>query len=64
MDGFEAVKTIRELGYNGLIFGVTGSANVDDSDLFYKNGVTNVLPKPLNLKLLRDAIGQASEIKK
>ena len=56
MNGFEAVKAIRELGYTGLIFGVTGSANENDTKLFYENGVNKVLEKPLNLKLLREII--------
>jgi CheY-like chemotaxis protein len=34
MDGPTATKQIRELGYNGLIFGVTGNALQSDLEFF------------------------------
>lgn len=50
MDGLEASKRIRELGYKGKIFGVTGNAFQADIDDFLAHGVTEVLVKPLSIE--------------
>jgi CheY-like chemotaxis protein len=49
MTGPDATRKIRELGYTGIIFGVTG--NVLESDLtnFKNHGANEVLPKPTDL---------------
>lgn len=48
MMGIEATRIIRqELGYQGLIFGVTGNALDEDLKVFMKNGANEVLIKPL-----------------
>jgi DNA-binding response OmpR family regulator len=61
MDGFVAVKEIRNLGYTGLIFGVTGSSSEDDHDIFVESGADEVLVKPLDLKKLHEAIMKYSK---
>ena len=46
--GVEVTRIIRqELGFQGLIFGVTGNVIDDDMDTFVKNGANEVLIKPL-----------------
>ena len=50
MDGPTATKKIRELGYKGLIYGVTGLISQEDIDSFMKSGVDKVFIKPLNIE--------------
>eukprot|EP00596_Hydrurales_sp_CCMP1899_P006126 CAMPEP_0119051942 /NCGR_PEP_ID=MMETSP1177-20130426/73387_1 /TAXON_ID=2985 /ORGANISM="Ochromonas sp, Strain CCMP1899" /LENGTH=205 /DNA_ID=CAMNT_0007031315 /DNA_START=714 /DNA_END=1331 /DNA_ORIENTATION=- len=52
MDGPTATKQIRELGYNGLIFGVTGNALQSDLEYFKNSGANEVLVKPLDIQVL------------
>ena len=48
MMGVEATRIIRqELGFQGLIFGVTGNALDEDLRAFVRNGANEVLIKPL-----------------
>ena len=54
MNGFEAVKIIRKLGYIGYIFGVTASTDTNDISLFKQNGVTDVIAKPINKNNLHE----------
>ena len=49
MDGTTATKIIRELGYKGKIFGITGNAFQSDIDNFLAHGVDEVLIKPLSM---------------
>jgi len=56
MDGPTATKRMRQLGYNGLILGVTGNALPEDIENFIAHGVNKVLTKPLNLELLETLI--------
>lgn len=48
MPGTLATKKIRELGYQGKIFGVTGNGLQADVDEFMNHGVDEVLIKPLS----------------
>lgn len=47
MPGTTATKRIRELGYRGKIFGVTGNGLQADVDDFLSHGANEVLVKPL-----------------
>lgn len=49
---FLATKCIRELGYDGQIFGVTGNCLQSDIDYFKACGANEVLAKPLDIELL------------
>lgn len=51
MNGTTAAKLIREMGYGGLIFGVTGNAFQSDIDDFLSHGVNEVLIKPLSMEI-------------
>ena len=50
MDGVEATKRIRQLGYIGVIIGVTGNALQEDVDTFLRNGANTVMTKPITMK--------------
>ena len=49
MDGPTATKRIRELGYKGIIVGVTGNALSFDVQKFISSGADKVLSKPLKI---------------
>ena len=48
MDGPTATKLIRDMGYTGIILGVTGNALPDDVALFISKGANRVLLKPVS----------------
>ena len=54
-NGPEAAKRIREMGYGGIIFGVTGNILEEDVDFFMDNGANEVLPKPISMAQIDDA---------
>ena len=56
MDGPTAIKEIRKLGYNGLIFGLTGNVLDSDKDLMLANGANFVLFKPFNMDAFDNAM--------
>ena len=56
MNGPEATYRIRQLGYKGVIVGVTGNTMQFDIDTFKSNGVDYVLPKPLNMSALESLL--------
>ena len=56
MDGPTATKAIRELGYRGVIIGVTGNALPSDIAHFIAHGADTVLTKPVNVTSLKDAL--------
>jgi len=49
MDGPRATKAIRELGFVGLILGVTGNVLQEDVETFKQHGADDVFFKPLEL---------------
>ena len=50
MNGTTASRQIRELGYKGKIFGITGNGFQSDIDDFMAHGVDEVLVKPLSME--------------
>lgn len=50
MRGKEATKHIREIGYDGVIIGVTGNAMDEDIREFISSGADLVLPKPFDIE--------------
>ena len=52
MDGPTATYHIRNMGYKGLIIGVTGNTMQFDIDHFIEKGANSVIPKPVSTKLL------------
>ena len=60
MNGPEAVQKMRvELGYRGVVIGITGNALPEDLDNFRDHGANLVLTKPLSNKKLMDAMKQS-----
>ena len=53
MDGPTATRAIRELGYTGLIFGVTGNGLQEDKEHFLAHGLDDIFIKPLNFSALK-----------
>jgi len=51
-DGPTATKELREMGYKGLIMGITGNALAGDIEKFRKSGADCVLTKPIDMTLL------------
>jgi CheY-like chemotaxis protein len=62
MDGIEATKLIRELGYTRPIVALTANAVVGQADMFLSNGFDEFISKPIDIrqmnallnKLIRD----------
>ena len=48
MDGPSATKVLREKGYMGFIFGLTGNVSHKDKEYFMKRGLDKVFSKPLD----------------
>lgn len=54
MNGPQATREIRSLGYKGLIIGVTGNMMPSDVEYFLESGADVILPKPLSIQVLQD----------
>jgi signal transduction histidine kinase len=54
MDGPTATVALRELGYSGPIFGVTGNAQESDVNYFMACGTDAVLSKPFDFQLFKE----------
>ena len=48
MDGIEAMKALRELGYNRPIVALTANATSSAAEMFMDNGFSGFIPKPIN----------------
>jgi len=58
MNGPSATKCIREMGYNGLVVGVTGNAMDSDQQIFKDAGADAVFTKPIKAPLLLQDIAK------
>ena len=58
MDGPTAAQAMRQLGFTGLILGVTGHTSSEDEEQFLSKGADKVLTKPIDLKELDRIIGR------
>ena len=56
MNGPNATRAIRQLGYTGPIIGVTGNVLDEDRIVFMNAGATNVVIKPLKMNKLLDFV--------
>ena len=56
MNGPDATRAIRALGYTGPIIGVTGNAHEEDKDIFINAGATGVIIKPLKMAKLLEVV--------
>ena len=56
MNGPDATRAIRKLGYTGPILGVTGNSVEADKNIFKDAGATVVLIKPFKMAMLSGII--------
>ncbi len=56
LKGPEACKILRDKGINIPIIGITGNVLNEDREIFLSCGAKSVLPKPLTLAALQQAI--------
>ena len=56
MDGFEATKILREMGYTGTIVALTANAILDQVDKFIENGFDDFLSKPIDTRQLNSVL--------
>jgi CheY-like chemotaxis protein len=52
MSGPEATAKLRQLGYRGMVIGVTGNALPEDIAKFKRSGADHVLIKPIHTEEL------------
>jgi signal transduction histidine kinase/ActR/RegA family two-component response regulator len=51
--GPDATRRIRNLGYDGIIIGITGNVQSEDVEFFLKHGADEVMPKPVSFKSIQ-----------
>ncbi|MCL2126275.1 MAG: ATP-binding protein [Oscillospiraceae bacterium] len=56
MDGIEAVKIIREIGYTAPIVALTANAVIGQADIFMSNGFNDFISKPVDVRLLNEVL--------
>ncbi len=58
MDGFEAVQTLRERGYNKPIVALTANAMKHDRQKYIEMGCDDYLPKPIDRQAFGDTVSR------
>jgi signal transduction histidine kinase/CheY-like chemotaxis protein len=58
MDGIEATKIIRGLGYKQPIIALTANALVGQAEFFLSNGFDGFIPKPIDTRLLNSTLNK------
>jgi CheY-like chemotaxis protein len=58
MDGIEATKIIREMGYDHPIVALTANAVIGQADLFLENGFDDFISKPIDIRQLNLALNR------
>ena len=53
MQGTKAAAAMRELGYSGIIIGLTGHALAEDQEEFLRHGVDVVMSKPFEFDVFK-----------
>jgi osomolarity two-component system sensor histidine kinase SLN1 len=56
MNGVDATRIIRQLGFSGVIIGLTGNVLKSDIDAFLAAGADHVFPKPFERETLADLL--------
>lgn len=64
MGGIESTAKIREMGFTGLIIGVTGDITAEDNQRFLACGVNDVILKPLLLPHVESILMDLTEHEK
>ncbi|MCL2100821.1 MAG: ATP-binding protein [Fibromonadales bacterium] len=58
MDGIEAVKIIRELGYTSPIVALTANALTEQAKIFLANGFDDFVSKPIDIRQLNSVLNK------
>jgi HPt (histidine-containing phosphotransfer) domain-containing protein len=58
MDGVEATKIIRDLGYNHAIVALTANAVSGQADIFLANGFDDFIAKPIDVRQLNTVLNK------
>ena len=58
MDGIEAVKIVRDLGYNQPIIALTANALSGQAEMFLKNGFDDFISKPIDIRQLNACLNK------
>jgi signal transduction histidine kinase/CheY-like chemotaxis protein len=58
MDGIEAAKIIRDLGYTKPIVALTANALVGQAEMFIENGFDGFIPKPVDIRHLDETLNR------
>ena len=58
MDGIEAVKIIRDMGYTAPIIALSANAVFGQADIFKQNGFDDFLSKPIDIRLLNGVLNR------
>ena len=56
MDGIEATKKLRDLGYTGTIVALTANALVGNGEMFKRNGFDGFISKPIDVRELNSSL--------
>jgi len=58
MDGIEAVRIIRDLGYTKPIIALTANALVGQAEFFMTHGFDGFIPKPIDTRMLNSTLNK------
>ena len=58
MDGIEATKIIRDMGYEHPVVALTASAVAGQAEIFLKNGFDGFITKPIDLRQLNEVLNK------
>jgi CheY-like chemotaxis protein/HPt (histidine-containing phosphotransfer) domain-containing protein len=58
LNGIEAVRNIRDMGYTQPIIALTANAVVGQADIFYQNGFDDFISKPIDMRILDTALNK------
>ena len=61
MNGPKAANKMRDLGYVGVIIGVTGNALPEDIQEFLEHGADGVLSKPFDMETFKSKVEEAKK---
>jgi len=64
MDGMEAVKELRAMGYKSPIIALTANAVVGQQDIFIASGFDGYISKPIDIRQLNDVLNKFIRDKK
>jgi len=64
MDGVEAARELRKLGYKHPIFALTANAMIGQKDVFLGSGFDGYISKPIDIRQLNDSLNKFIRDKK